>query len=177
MSLESMHDLLVHELKDLHSAEKQLVKALPQMAKAASHPKLREAIENHLKETQEQATRIEKALELVGATGRGETCAAMQGLIEEGKKLVSEKAAEAVRDAGIIASAQRIEHYEMAAYGCARAFAEALGEREVVELLSSSLEEEATANESLTELAEKTINPLAIDAHAEVETPARSRAR
>jgi ferritin-like metal-binding protein YciE len=162
MALETMEDLLVHELRDLYHAEKQLLKALPKMAKAAVNDQLSEAFENHLAETEEQVARLEQCFKLLGVAARGKKCAGMEGLIEESSE-VMEEAGDEIRDAAIIAAAQRIEHYEMAGYGSARAFAEQLGQDEVADLLTVTLEEEAAADELLTSIAESAANLEAPD--------------
>jgi len=150
MSAESLKKLLIEELQDLYDAEKRLVKALPKMAKAVQDEDLKAGLNEHLEETKEHVTRLERAFKLLDETAKGKTCPAMKGLIEEGEEALSEKDASAVRDAQIIGSAQRIEHYEMAAYGTARSLAEALGENDVAELLQSTLDEEGAADEKLT---------------------------
>lgn len=161
MKLEILKDLYVHELKDLYSAEKQLLKALPQMAKAASSKKLKAAFESHLKETENHVARLEKVLSLAGATTRGSKCKGMEGLVEEGKDMIQEEADNEVRDAGLIAAAQRVEHYEIAGYGCARTYAQMLGEKEAEKLLQATLDEEGAADKKLTELAMSEINVAA----------------
>jgi ferritin-like metal-binding protein YciE len=156
--IKSLHDLFVHELRDLYSAEKQLLKALPKMAKAATHEELKEGFEEHLSQTEEHVSRLEEIFEKLGVSGRGEKCAAMEGLIEEGKKILEEEMPDNVRDAALIAAAQRVEHYEIAGYGTAKTFAEILGEDEAVDLLEQTLDEEKETDVKLTELAESTIN-------------------
>lgn len=158
MSLKTLDDLFVHELKDLYNAEKQLIKALPKMAKAASSEKLRAGFEDHLAETEEHVVRLEKIFSLLDASSRGAHCDAMEGLIEEGKKMIEEDAEPAVKDAGLIAAAQRVEHYEIAGYGVARTFAGLLGHEEIQTLLQTTLDEEKSTDEKLTELAESEIN-------------------
>jgi ferritin-like metal-binding protein YciE len=158
MKLESLQDLLVDELKDLYSAENQLIKALPRMAKAASAPALRKAFEQHLQETRQHAQRIERIVSEIDASPRGKKCKGMEGLIEEGKDLLGERGDENVLDAGIIGAAQRVEHYEIASYGTARAHAEQLGYMRVAELLQQTLDEESAANEKLTQIAESMVN-------------------
>jgi ferritin-like metal-binding protein YciE len=158
MKLDSLKKLLVHELKDLYSAEKQLIKALPKMAKAATHDELRQAFEDHLEETEEHAERLEQVFEMLGASARTEKCKAMQGLIEEAQDLMKEDAEPDVMDAALIASAQRVEHYEIAGYGCARTYAELLGEDEAAALLQKTLDEEGATDHKLTEIAESAIN-------------------
>ena len=157
MKLESLQDLYVDELKDLYSAENQLLKAIPKMAKAASAPELRTAFEDHLEETRGQVRRLEQIFKQLDASPKGKKCKAMEGLIEEGKEVMDE-AQPPVLDAALIAAAQRVEHYEMAGYGCVRAFARLLGYDNAAELLQETLDEEGAADKKLTELAETIIN-------------------
>jgi ferritin-like metal-binding protein YciE len=161
MKLDSLENVLLHELKDLLSAEKQLVKALPKMAKGASSDSLRAAIEEHLEQTKKQVERLEKVFGLMDKTARAEHCKGMEGLIEEGSKLLEEDGDEAAKDAALIAAAQRVEHYEIAGYGTARTLAELLGMNEAAELLQQTLDEEKQTDEKLTELAMSEINPQA----------------
>ncbi len=161
MSLATLHDLMVHELKDLYSAERQLVQALPRMSKNANSDQLRTALENHLAETEEQVTRLEQILESFGESPRGQKCAGMQGLIEEGKSLLKEDADPDVMDAGIIVAAQKVEHYEIAGYGAVCEYARMMGHTEAVQLLERTLEEEKKADQRLNEIAEGGINALA----------------
>jgi ferritin-like metal-binding protein YciE len=182
MKLSSLGDLLVDQLKDLHSAESQLVKALPKMAKGASSEALREAIEHHLRETKAQLQRLQSIGETLGQKLSGKSCKAMEGLIEEGSEILEAEGDDAVRDAGIIAAAQRVEHYEISAYGSARAIAEQLGHNEIVEMLQQTLEEESAADEKLTEISESEILPhSAMDAGEEDEEeevmPTRSHSK
>ena len=158
MRLHSLHDLYVEELKDLFSAENQILKALPKMAKAASAPELQNGFQEHLEQTKEHAHRLEQIFQKMSMTGKGKKCKAMEGLLEEGKEMMEEKAEPAVKDAALIAAAQRVEHYEMAGYGCARTFAKILGEQEAAELLQHTLDEEIAADKKLTEVAESTVN-------------------
>jgi ferritin-like metal-binding protein YciE len=158
MKINTLHDALVHELRDLYSAEVQLTKALPKMAKASSHEQLTEAIEEHLEQTKGHVERLEKALKRLEASTRGEKCKAMEGLIEEGKSTLELDADDMVRDALIISIAQKVEHYEIAGYGTARTFAQRLGEKEVASLLEDTLEEESETDRKLTKLAESTVN-------------------
>jgi ferritin-like metal-binding protein YciE len=159
MKMKSLHDLLVHELKDLYSAETQLTKALPKMAKAASNDDLRDAIESHLHETEEQIARLDQIFEeLEIPSGRIPKCKAMEGLIQEGDKMAKDSEEPEVCDAAIIAAAQRVEHYEMAGYGCARTYAAQLGFTNVARLLQQTLEEEAAADEKLTQIAMGEVN-------------------
>jgi ferritin-like metal-binding protein YciE len=155
--LSNLEDLLVEELKDLYSAETQLLKALPKMAKSASDEQLRAGFQEHLEETQQHVERLEKIMDILGATPRGKTCKAMKGLIEEGQDMMKEDAEPAVKDAALIAAAQKVEHYEIAGYGTARTFAELIGQDDVAELLTATLEEEKATDEKLTEVA-RTIN-------------------
>lgn len=162
MALETLADLFVDELKDLYSAEKQLVKALPKMAKAASSAKLRKGFEDHLRQTEDHVERLENIFEQLGVKPRGPKCEAMEGLIEEGKRVMKEDAEPAVMDAALIAAAQRVEHYEIAGYGTVRTFARMLGNNEAERLLQRTLEEESQTNEKLTKLAESEINAAAL---------------
>jgi ferritin-like metal-binding protein YciE len=158
MKLNSLEDLLHHELKDLYSAENQLVKALPQMAKAASNDELRAGFEAHLEQTKEHVSRLEEAGEMLGKKLSGHKCKAMEALISEGSDLMSEEGEESVLDAGLIGAAQRVEHYEIAGYGTARSLANQLGRDDVATLLQRTLDEEKATDEKLTDLAESTIN-------------------
>jgi len=166
MPLSTLHDLFVHELKDIYSAEKQLLKALPKMAKAASSDELRSGFEDHLEQTQEQVARLEKIFEQLEVGSRGPKCAAMEGLIEEGSSIMEKDADEAVMDAALIASAQKVEHYEIASYGTLATFAHRLGYEEAEELLRQTLEEEKETDQKLTEIAESQVN---IEAEGEEE--------
>jgi ferritin-like metal-binding protein YciE len=158
MELETLKDLYIHELKDLYSAEKQLTKALPKMANAASSERLADGFRLHLDQTEEHVNRLEKILERQDANPRGAKCRGMEGLIEEGEEMIEEDAEDEVRDAGLIAAAQRVEHYEIAGYGCARTYAELLGDSEGARLLQQTLDEEGATNKKLTELAKTLIN-------------------
>lgn len=157
----TLNDLLLDGLRDAYHAEKQVVKALPQLARAASNPALGRAFEDHLGDTKRQVARLEEAFQLLGATARGKRCKGMEGLLEEGKEFLESGGSDPVLDAGIIAGAQKVEHYEMATYGCLITWAETLGEVEVAHLLEQSLDEEKTADELLTHLAEEGVNALA----------------
>jgi len=154
MKLETLHDLFLNELRDLYSAENQLTKALPKMAKAASSNDLRTAFEQHLRETEMQVQRLEKIFTQLEESPKGKKCKAMAGLIEEGKEMIDEDASAAVKDAGLIAAAQRVEHYEIAGYGTVRTYAELLGFDDVAGLLQQTLDEESACDEKLTELAQ-----------------------
>ncbi len=158
MKLQTLTDLYIHQLKDLYSAEKQLTKALPKMAKAATNAKLRAGFEQHLEETKEHAARLEKLLSSHNQTTRGPKCKAMEGLIEEGAELIEEEPDPEVLDAGLICAAQRVEHYEIAGYGCVRTFAELLGDKEGLKVLQQTLDEEGATDKKLTELALSEIN-------------------
>lgn len=162
MKMTTLEDLFHHELKDLYNAEKQLTKALPKMAKAATSPQLKEAFESHLKETEGQIERLEKIFEQFEVAARGTKCKAMEGLIEEGKEVLEEEMADDVRDAALIAAAQRVEHYEMAGYGCARTYAQMLGYAEAAELLQQTLDEEGAADKKLTAIAMESVNEEAL---------------
>ena len=157
MKFSSLNDLYLEQLKDLHSAETQLTKALPKMAKAANSPELKAAFTEHLEETKEQLARLNQIGEKLGKSLSGHTCAAMKGLIEEGSEWMEEDAEPEVMDAGLIAAGQRVEHYEMAGYGTVHNFAELLGDEDSAELLAETLKEEKTADKKLTSLA-KAIN-------------------
>ena len=158
MQLETLKDLYIHELKDLHNAEKQLTKALPKMAKAASNEQLAKGFKEHLEQTEEHVNRLEKILESLDQSTRGQKCKGMEGLIEEGSEMIEEDAEDEVRDAGLIAAAQRVEHYEIAGYGCVRTYAELLGDNKGAELLQQTLDEEGATDKKLTELAKTLIN-------------------
>jgi ferritin-like metal-binding protein YciE len=164
MSLDSLHDLYVDELKDLYNAEQQLLKALPRMAKKASAAELKEAFTEHLEVTRTQVERLEQIFEGLGVSPKGKKCKAMEGLIEEGKEIIDEDGAPPVIDAALIAAAQRVEHYEMAGYGCVRTFATLLGHEDAAARLQETLDEEEEADKKLTELAETVINVEAEDA-------------
>jgi ferritin-like metal-binding protein YciE len=159
--MESLQDLYVHELKDIADAEKQLIKALPKMAKAASTDELRQAFEQHLQITETQLERVERILSGMGESPGRKKCKGMQGLIEEGQDLLKEDAEASVRDAGLITAAQKVEHYEIAAYGSLRAYAEFLSRDEEAQDLQKSLDEEGEADKKLSALAEGLINAQA----------------
>lgn len=159
--MNNLHDLFIHELKDIHHAEGQIVKALPKMSRAAQSPALKAAFEEHLAVTEEQKHRLERIFEQLDATPRGVKCVGMEGLIEEGQDIIGENADPAVKDAGLIAAAQRIEHYEIAVYGTLRTFANLLGHHDIAGVLEQSLDEEKAADEKLTQIAEQSINVAA----------------
>src|SRR5688572_28770703 len=158
MEMNSLQDLLIHDLKDLYNAETQLLKALPKMAKAASSPDLKQAFEKHTRETQVQIQRLEKIFEELDENPKGKKCKAMEGLIEEGKEIMEEDAEPEVLDAGLIGAAQKVEHYEIAGYGTARTYAEMLGNDAAARLLQQTLDEEGKTDKLLTELAVSCIN-------------------
>jgi ferritin-like metal-binding protein YciE len=174
MPNEGLKELYIDELKDLYSAENQLVKALPKMAKAASSEELRQGFEEHLEQTKEHVARLEEIFEALGENPKGKKCVGMEGLVKEGSEMISEDFEDAVKDAGLIGAAQRVEHYEIAAYGTAAEFARTLGESEHVSLLEETLEEEKETDEKLTELA-KQINSEAEASEEPAEAPGRSR--
>jgi ferritin-like metal-binding protein YciE len=160
--MDTLQKLYTNELRDLYNAEKQLLKALPKMAKGASSGQLREAFENHLKQTEGHVERLEEIFEQLDETPTGKTCQAMKGLIEEGSEILDEEGEESVLDAGIIVAAQKVEHYEIAGYGSVRTFAQLLGQTKAAQLLQQTLEEESETNELLNKLAEGIINPEAL---------------
>jgi ferritin-like metal-binding protein YciE len=151
--LKTLEDFFVDELKDVYNAEKQITKALPKMAKTASAEELKNAFETHLAETEGQVARLEKIGKILGKTLSGKKCKAMEGLMEEGKELMEEDAAPEVMDVALIAAAQKVEHYEIATYGCLKTYARLLGYEEIEELLQETLEEEGNADKTLTALA------------------------
>src|SRR5947208_12446338 len=162
MEMESLKELYVEELKDLYSAEKQLVKALPKMAKNATNSELKQAFTDHLQETEGHVERLEQIFEMLGERAGGKKCKGMEGLIEEAKELLEEDAAEEVLDAGLISKAQHVEHYEMAGYGTVRTYALVLGENEHASLLQQPLDEEIKTDKLLTQLAETSVNTDAL---------------
>jgi ferritin-like metal-binding protein YciE len=157
MSVETLQELFIDELKDLYSAEKQIVRSLPKLAKAASTPELKDALQSHLEETRGQVERLDQIAQIVGKKLTGKTCAGMKGVLEEGSEVLEEVEEGNVRDAALIGASQRVEHYEMAGYGTARDFAKLLGLEDVVELLEQTLEEEKAADEKLTAIS-KNVN-------------------
>jgi ferritin-like metal-binding protein YciE len=159
-----LEELLVDELKDLYNAENQLLKALPKMAKAASAPELKRAFERHLEETRRQVERLDEIGESLDVRMSGKKCKGMEGLIEEGKELMQEDLDENAIDAGLIGAAQKVEHYEIAGYGTARAHATILGYNKVARLLQQTLNEETATDKKLTQLAESLINAEAVEA-------------
>jgi len=158
MHLKTLKDLYIEEIKDLYSAERQLVKALPKMAKAANAPELQQAFRTHLKQTTEHAARLEQICSELGVSPRGKKCVGMEGLIQEGRELIEEHPDPDVLDAGLISKAQHVEHYEMAGYGTVRTYARQLGLESQAQLLQQTLNEEGETDHLLTELAESGIN-------------------
>jgi len=158
MKLDSLQKLYIEELRDLYNAENQLVKALPKMAKHASHQELKQAFEDHLEQTKEHVERLDEIFKRLDERPTGKTCKGMKGLIEEGSEILEKDGDESVLDAALIGAAQRVEHYEIAGYGTVRTFANMLGENEAAELLQQTLDEEGEADKLLTELAESVIN-------------------
>jgi ferritin-like metal-binding protein YciE len=167
MKLDSLESLLQQELKDIYDAEKRLVRALPKMAKAASSADLQAAFEEHLEVTTSQVERLEQVFKLLGVPAKGKPCAGMKGLIEEGEEVMKEDASEALMDAALIGAAQRVEHYELAAYGTARTFAERLGQKAVAKLLQETLDEEKEADEKLTTISEQILATAAASPEGE----------
>lgn len=154
MEIDSLRKLYVEELKDLYSAEKQILQALPRMAKKAKNPQLKAGFEEHVRVTEEQVKRLDQIFEGLGKSPRGKKCKGMEGLLEEGKEVMQEDMDDETRDAALIAAAQRVEHYEMAGYGTVRTYANLLGEKEAAKLLQQTLDEEGLTDKKLTQLAE-----------------------
>lgn len=175
MKAESLRDLYVEQLKDLHNSETQLIKALPKFAKAASSGELRRAIEEHLQQTKQQASRLEELFSDLNEDPRGKKCKGMEGLIKEGDEVLKEDMGPDLHDAAIIAAAQRVEHYEIAGYGCVRTYANLLGEQEAAGILEEILNEEKETDRKLNEIAEE-INVEAASAATASEKPARKAA-
>ena len=174
-----LEQLLEDELRDIYDAEKQLTKALPKLAKKASNAELKDAIENHLRETETQIERLDQVFELLGLSARGKKCKGMQNLLKEGDEMIAEAEDDDARDAVMIGAAQKVEHYEIASYGTARTWAGVLGHDNVVALLEDSLDEEKTADQKLTSVAESFVNMAAAneseEEEEESETPSRMR--
>jgi ferritin-like metal-binding protein YciE len=161
MQLEALKDLYIHELKDLYSAEQQLVKALPKMAKAARNKELAAGFQEHLEQTKGHAQRLEQILSSHKQTSRGPKCKGMEGIVAEGAELIEEEADEEIKDAGLISAAQRVEHCEIAGYGTARTYADLLNDKEGANLLEMTLEEEKATDQKLTKLAKSAVNVAA----------------
>jgi ferritin-like metal-binding protein YciE len=172
MEMQTLRDLYLDELKDLWSAEKMLVKALPKMAKAAKDPELSKAFTTHLRQTEQQVQRLEQIFKELGESPRGKKCIGMEGLIEEGQELVNEDPEPEVLDAGLIAKAQHVEHYEIAGYGTVRTYARLLGSERQAQLLQQTLDEEGETDKLLTQLAERSINLEAAALEGEEEEAA-----
>jgi len=158
MKMQNLEDLLFDQVRDIYDAEKQLVKALPKMAQAASTPELKQAFEQHLQQTKGQVSRLEEVFKHLNHAAKGKTCKAMEGLVEEGEEIIDAKADPEVRDAGLIAAAQKVEHYEIAGYGTLCTWAEQLQLGEVKRLLAETLAEEKQTDQLLTQLAERRVN-------------------
>jgi ferritin-like metal-binding protein YciE len=161
MSLDSLESLFVEELRDIYNGEKQILRALPKMAKAAESAELQQAFTKHLKETEGQVQRLEKIFRELGQAVRGKQCKGIQGIIEEGKEKLEEESEGSVLDAALIASAQKVEHYEIATYGCLRTYAQLLGHSQAAKLLEQTLAEEEATDKKLTQLGESGINEAA----------------
>lgn len=155
MSVGTMDELLLDELKDLYSAEKQITKSLPRLVKAATSPELKQAFESHLEETEGQVQRLDRVFEILGKSAKGKKCHGMEGVLEEGAEVLEETAKGPVRDAALISAAQRVEHYEMAGYGCVREYAQILGQKDIASLLDATLKEEEAADKKLGMIAKK----------------------
>jgi len=162
MKISSLRDLYVDVLKDAYSAENQIVKALPRIAKAVVSPELKTALEQHLEETRNHVDRLEQILDKLGVSPKGKRCKGMEGVLEEGAEFLEADGDDSALDAGFICACQKVEHYEMATYGCARTYAEMLGDTRAAELLQETLDEEMAADQKLTEIAERVINPDAV---------------
>lgn len=162
MPLQNLHDFYIETLKDLYSAEVQILDALPLMAAAAKHDELRAGFEQHLTETEGQVRRLQQIFDRLGEQPGDKTCKGMEGLLEEGQEVMKERADEDVLDAALIAAAQKVEHYEMAGYGCARTYAVMLGYAQDAELLQQTLDEEGATDRKLTMVAERAVNPHAV---------------
>jgi ferritin-like metal-binding protein YciE len=175
-STDSLEALLEEEIKDIYDAEKQLTKALPKLAKKATSPELKEALLDHLRQTEEQIGRIEQIFDQLELPARGKKCVGMQNLLKEGQEMISEAEDDATRDAVMIASAQKVEHYEIASYGTVRTWASVLGRDDIASLLEETLEEEKEADGRLTAIAESYVNRQAADEGDDEEMPSRRRA-
>jgi ferritin-like metal-binding protein YciE len=176
MTFDSLQKLFVDELRDLYSAENLLLKTLPKMAKTASSDELKQAFEDHFEETKEHVARLDEIFQGLDESPKGKTCQAMKGLVEEGCEILEQEGEESVLDAGIIAAAQKVEHYEIASYGTVRTWAKLLGEDEACELLQQTLDEEGETNKRLNELADEIVNPEVLSDEA-AEEVAGSRRR
>jgi len=177
MKEKTLEEVLYELVQDLYDAEKQIVRALPKMAKAAASEQLREAFQEHLEETKEQVNRIEQVFEALGQKAKSKKCEGMRGLLEEGQEVMSSFPESAARDAALIAAAQKVEHYEMAGYGSARTFAKLLDRNEAADLLEETLNEEKAADEKLTGVAESTVNEHGGEEEAEEGDEEQSSSR
>ncbi len=175
MKINTLQDLYTEELQDLYSAETQLVKALPKVIEECSSDELRSAIEDHLDQTKEHVERLDQIFESLDESPKGKKCAAMEGLVKECQETISEDMPEGLKDAAIIAACQRVEHYEIAVYGTVCTFAKLLGREDDLDLLGQTLDEEKEADETLTDIAENTINVEAAEEEEEEETPSAKR--
>ena len=175
MEIDSLTKLYVEDLKDLYSAEKQILQALPKMIKKASNEQLKKAFEDHVRVTEKQVERLDRIFEGLGKSARGKKCKGMEGLLEEGKEVMQEDMEPDVLDAALIGAAQKVEHYEMAAYGTVRTYAELLGDKQAAKLLQQTLDEEGEADKRLTALAESSINLEAETADGGAEPTETSR--
>ena len=173
--VETMNELFLDEIRDLYDAEKQLTKALPKMAKAATSTQLRSAFEEHLTQTESHVNRLEQIFESFGQKSSGKTCAAMKGLIKEGEDIASDTEETSVRDAGLIMAAQKVEHYEISGYGSARTHAQMLGNQQAVRLLEQTLREEKETDQRLTQIAEGMVNQDALSQGGSEGAPSRTR--
>jgi ferritin-like metal-binding protein YciE len=160
--MDTLRELFIHELQDLYSAEQQILKALPKMAAAANSPDLRDAFQSHLAQTKDQVKRLDSIFEELDESPKGKTCKGMEGLVEEGSEIVSEDAESAVKDAGLIVAAQKVEHYEIAGYGSVCVFAGLLGLPNIKQLLKQTMAEEEEADKKLTRIAEGIVNVEAL---------------
>lgn len=165
MSMKTLHDLMIEDLKDIYHAEKQILKAMPKMIKSVSSDNVRQAFEEHFRQTEKQVTRVEKIFKELNMTPKGKKCLAMEGLIEEGKEIMQEDAEPVVMDAALIAAAQKIEHYEIAAYGTLKTYANQLGLKKVAQIAEEILNEEKMTDEKLTRIAEAEVNVEAAEVH------------
>jgi ferritin-like metal-binding protein YciE len=177
MKIENLEQFYVEELRDLYDAEKQLLRALPRMAKAASHDELKSTFQEHAEQTQEQLNRLERILDKHGKNGRGKKCKAMMGLIEEGKEMMDEKPTANIMDVGLITTAQKVEHYEIAGYGCMSTYAKLLGLRDEADLLHKTLQEEKETDGKLTKLAKSIVNPEAEEEEGDMDQEPASASR
>jgi len=157
MTVDTMETLFVDELKDLYSAETQITKALPKMAKAASSNELKSALEHHLKQTEEHVDRLDRIFEILGSSPKGKTCDGIKGILDGGSQMLRKISEGEIRDEAMIASAQPVEHYEMAGYGTARSYAEYFGQSDIAQLLQTTLEEERAADKKLTDISHKVL--------------------